>query len=88
MIKYLQGDETSLRVNVQLSRQDAKLYDKSLLHLHLAMGKDPQLYGACAFASIPKKERAVHRLSDVCIEWRKELPAVGAADDPSHLPVG
>ena len=49
------------------------------------MGENPQLYGACTFLSIPKEEGPIHRLSNVCIEWRENLSAVGASDDPSNL---
>lgn len=84
-VRYLEGDESSLRVNVQLSRQDAELYDEGLLHLHLPVRKDPQLYGPRRFLSVPEKEGSVHRLPDVCVEWRQLLPAVGATDAPGHL---
>lgn len=87
-MKYLQCYEPSLRVNIQLSRQNAELYNKCLFHLHLPVGENPQLYGARAFLSIPEEERPVHRLSDVCIEWRKDLSAVRATDDPSDLSKG
>lgn len=55
-MKYLQCYEPSLRVNIQLSRQNAELYNKCLFHLHLPVGENPQLYGARAFLSIPEEE--------------------------------
>lgn len=84
-MKYLQGDEGGPRVDIQLSRQHAELYDEGLLHLHLPVRKDPQLDGARGFLSVSKKEGPVHRLPDVGVEGRKQLPAVGAADAPGHL---
>lgn len=82
---YLQGNESSLRVDVQLSRQDAELHNKGLLHFHLAVRKDPQLYALRHSLSIPEKERAAHRLPDVCVDGGKQLPAVRPADAPGHL---
>lgn len=55
-VNYLQCHDISLRVNIQLSRQNAELYNKCLLHLYLPMGENPQIYGACPFLSISEEE--------------------------------
>lgn len=54
--KYLQSYESSSRVNVHLSRQNTELYNERLLNFHLSMGKNPQLYDASPFFSIPEEE--------------------------------
>lgn len=87
-MKYLQCYGPSLRINIQLSRQNTELYNKCLLHLHFAMGENPQLYGACTFLSIHEEEGPIHRLSNICVEWRKDLSAVRPTDDPSNLSKG
>lgn len=84
-VHYLQCYDISPRVNIQLSRQNAELYNKCLLHLCLPMGENPQIYGACPFLPISEEEWPVHRLSYVCVEWRKDLSAVRTTDYPSNL---
>lgn len=87
-IKYLQCYRASLRIYIHVPRKDVKLDNKCLLHLHFTMGENKQLYGTCTFLSIPEEEGPVHRLSNVCIEWRKDLSAVRAKDDPGNLSKG
>lgn len=87
-MKYLQCYGTSLKINIHLSGQNAELYNKCLFHLHLSMGENPQLYGACTFLSIPEEDGPIRRLFNVCIEWRKDFSAVRATDDPSNLSKG
>lgn len=82
---YLQCYRSSLRVDIHLSRQNAELQNERLLNFHLPVGKNTQLYGARPLLSIAEEEGAIHRFSDVCVESRKGLSAVWAADDPSHL---
>lgn len=77
-----------MRINIQLSGQNAQLYNKRLLHLHLPMGENPQLYRARAFLSIPEEEGPVHWFFNVCIDRRKDLSAVRPTDDPSNLQKG
>lgn len=87
-LQYLQGDGSSLRVDVQLSRQDAELHYEGLLHFHLPVRKDAQLDGLRRSLSVPEEERSAHGLLDVRVERRELLPAVRAADAPRHLRAG
>lgn len=74
-----------MRINIHVSGKDAELYDKRLLHFHFTMRQNPQLYSPFTCFSIFKKEGPIHRLSNVCVQWGKDLSAVRSQDDPSNL---